>query len=89
MSYLYDGVEQINVYLPGSMTENEYILSANNLYITYCSSVSVIILDIKSKKIKNIVNKSRDNFVKSIALNKGSKSQIAIFYDYEIIIYDI
>ena len=86
---LYEGVEQINIYLPGSMTENEYILSANNLYITYCSSVTVIILDMKSKRIKNIINKSRDNFIKLIALNKGSKSQLAIFYDYEIIIYDI
>ncbi len=86
---LFDGVEQINIYLPGSMTENENILSANNLYIIYCSSVTAIILDMKTKRIKNIVNNNSDNFIKSIALNKGSTSQLAIFYDEEIIIYDI
>lgn len=86
---IYEGVEQIYIYLPGSMIENENVLSVNDLYIAYCSSVTVIILDKKTKIIKNIVNKSRDNFVKSIALNKGNKSQIAIFYDYEIYIYDI
>ncbi len=86
---IYEGIEQIYIYLPGSMIENENVLSVNDLYIAYCSSVTVIILDKKTKIIKNIVNKSRDNFVKSIALNKGNKSQIAIFYDYEIYIYDI
>ena len=84
-----EGVEQIYIFPPGAMTENENILSLNNLYIAYCSSVTVTILNQTTKRIKNIVNKSRDNFVKCIALNKGNKSQISIFYDYEIYIYDI
>ena len=52
---IYEGVEQIYIYLPGSMIENENVLSVNDLYIAYCSSVTVIILDKKTKIIKNIV----------------------------------
>ena len=46
---IYEGVEQIYIYLPGSMIENENVLSVNDLYIAYCSSVTVIILYKKTK----------------------------------------
>ena len=46
-------------------------------------------LNKKTNRLKAILNQNKEKFIRLVALNKHNKHQIAIYYDYEIFIYDL
>ena len=82
-------VEQIKIFQPGASIENKNIIDSNNLFFVYCTTVSAIIIEKSTNRIKSILNKNNNKFIKCIALNKENFSELAIFYDLEIFLYDI
>ena len=51
--------------------------------------MSVIVYSTKSFRLKSFINLVREKYIRAIALNTPPHSELAIFYDYEIILYDI
>ena len=51
--------------------------------------MTVVVYKIQSLHLKAILNIVKEKFLRSLALNKGKRHELAIFYDYEIIIYDL
>ena len=51
--------------------------------------MSVIVYSTKSFRLKSFINLVREKYIRAIALNAPPRSELAIFYDYEIILYDI
>ena len=83
----FNDVEQIKIFQPGASIENKNIIAANDFFFVYCTTVSAIIIEKSTNRIKNILNKNNNKFIKCIALNNNF--QLAIFYDLEIFLYDI
>ena len=88
MENIFESYSPIKIYLPGCQMSSQYILSTNDIYLVYCSSKSIVILEEKTKKIKNFLYLG-ENLIKTIALNKKNKKELAIVNNFEIIIYDI
>ena len=51
--------------------------------------MTAVVYNCKSFHIKAILNVVKEKFLRALALNKGKRHELAIFYDYEIIIYDL
>ena len=43
----------------------------------------------KNDRIKAILNQNKEKFIRLVAINKNITHQIALYYEYEVLIYDL
>ena len=90
MSEFTEIIQPSKIIYPGCQIENPDLTDVNNKYFLYCSTVSVLIFDKFSHKLKYILDPDPSKIILAISLDKSvTNNYLCIHLDCEIIIYDI
>jgi len=73
----------------GCQSYNRFIISSNDLYFAFASTMTINVYDLSTFQIKCILNPNIEKIIKCIAINKGAKNELAVYYDAEILIFSI
>ena len=90
MSEFIEAIQQSKIIYPGCQIQYSDLTDVNQKYFLYCSTLSVLIFDKFSHKLKCILGSNSSKLIQAVSLDKSlSSNYLCIYRDNEIIIYDI
>ena len=84
-----ENIKKQKLFQAGCQTQNKFIISSNDNYFAFASTMTINVYDLKTFQLKCILNPNIEKMIKSIAMNQGKNKEIAAYYDQEILIFSI
>ena len=73
----------------GCQTYNRFIISSNDIYFAFASTMTINVYDLTTFQLKCILNPNIEKMIKCIAINQGNNKELAVYYDLEVLIFSI
>jgi hypothetical protein len=74
---------------PGCQIIYPYIISSNDSYFCYASTMTINVFSIKNFQLKCILNPDVEKMIKCLCLNQGNSDELAVYFEDEILIFNI
>ena len=82
-------ITQKKIIFPGSQILNNNLSDVNEKYFVYCSLYSAFIFNKSDFTLKGILGDIKDNYISAISLNKSNIDILALYYNTDILIYNL
>jgi WD40 repeat protein len=85
----YMEAKPIKIFPPGCQLNYPCVVTSNDIYYAYASTMTINVFTIKNNQLKCILNPKIEKFVKCICLSQTDSNVLVSYYDEELLFFSI